>query len=76
VRQHVNKQEEAGTLFEKKPPKPGGLRDRIQKAIEQKQQELQQAQQAGGKGKGSRPGASGTGGSPGTKRVKSKSRKR
>jgi YidC/Oxa1 family membrane protein insertase len=74
VRKHVREQEEAGTLFEKKPPKPGGLRDRIQKAVEQKQQELQAAQQGGG-GKGGKAGGN-AGGSPGTKRVKSKSRKR
>ena len=27
VRKHVKEQEEAGTLFDKKPPKPGGFRD-------------------------------------------------
>ena len=33
VRKHVREQEEAGTLFDKKPVKPGGFRDRMQKKI-------------------------------------------
>ena len=44
VRKHLKEQEEAGTLFDKKPVKPGGFVDRMQKVIEAKQQELQQRQ--------------------------------
>jgi len=77
VRKHVNEQEEAGTLFQTKQPKPGGLRDRMQKAMEQKQREMMEKQQAGGgNNKGGGKAGGGSGGSPGTKRVKSKSRKR
>jgi len=78
VRKHVNEQEEAGTLFEKKQPKAGGFRDRINKAVEQKRQELEKAQK-GAQGKGGVSGGRGggsNGNSPGTKRVKSKSRKK
>jgi YidC/Oxa1 family membrane protein insertase len=52
VRKHIREQEESGELFAQKPAKPGGLRDRISKAVEAKQQELQQQtqkQQKGGK---------------------------
>ena len=77
VRRHVNEQEKAGTLFQKKEPKPGGFRDRMRKALEQKQQEMMQQQQAAKSGKGGGKSGKGNGGaSPGTKRVKSKSRKR
>ncbi|MEM1107494.1 MAG: membrane protein insertase YidC [Planctomycetota bacterium] len=34
VRKHVREQEEAGTLFDKKPVKPGGFRDRMRKRFE------------------------------------------
>ena len=49
VRKHVKEQEEAGTLFEKKTPKPGGFVDRMHKAVETKQQQLltQQKRQTG-----------------------------
>jgi YidC/Oxa1 family membrane protein insertase len=61
VRKHLKELEERGELDkpkEKKPPKPGGIRDRIQKAAEakrkqleemQKQQAKQQQQVSGGK---------------------------
>ncbi|MEM8739537.1 MAG: YidC/Oxa1 family insertase periplasmic-domain containing protein [Planctomycetota bacterium] len=49
VRKHVREQEEAGTLFDKKPVKPGGFRDKLQKRFAlaaemaaQRQQEMQQ----------------------------------
>lgn len=56
VRKHVREQEESGTLFEKKQPKPGGLWERMQKQMEAKQRQMQekveQQQKAGGtKGK-------------------------
>jgi YidC/Oxa1 family membrane protein insertase len=38
VRKHVREQEEAGTLFDKKPVKPGGFRDRMNKRLEMAQQ--------------------------------------
>ncbi len=55
VRKHVKQQEEAGTLLEnnKKPPKPGGFMDRMQKAMEAKQQQMAQ-QKTGGQSKGKR----------------------
>ena len=41
VRKHIKEQEANGTLFTKKaPPKPGGLMDRLQKAVEAKQRDL------------------------------------
>ena len=40
IRKHIREEEEAGTLLTKKPPKPGGLRDRIGKALAAKQEEL------------------------------------
>lgn len=40
VRKHVREQEEAGTLFDKKPRKPGGLVDRLQKAMEERQRQM------------------------------------
>src|SRR5690606_9184224 len=49
VRKHVREQEEAGTLFQKKPIKPGGFRDRLNKLVEEKQRQLQQRQQAASK---------------------------
>ncbi len=51
VRKHIKEQEESGELFTKKPVKTGGLRDRISKAVEAKQQQLtqQQQQHKGGK---------------------------
>ncbi len=67
VRKHVKEQEEAGTLFQPKPRKPGGLMDRLATTMEQKQKELAAKQQqlesrragggGGGKGRGrkSRP---------------------
>ncbi len=45
VRKHIKEQEESGELFAKKPVKTGGLRDRIAKAVESKQQQLSQQQQ-------------------------------
>ncbi len=54
VRKHVREQEEAGTLFDKKPVKPGGFRDRMSKRFElasqmaaEKQAELQKQKQGG-----------------------------
>jgi YidC/Oxa1 family membrane protein insertase len=50
VRRHIRRQEEAGELFTpKKPPKPGGFRDRISKALDAKQRELAQKQSQAGK---------------------------
>ncbi len=46
VRRHINEAEEAGTLFEKKEPKPGGFMDRMQKALAAKQAEMMQVQEA------------------------------
>jgi len=51
VRKHIKEQEEAGVLFTpKKPPKPGGFRDRIGKALEAKQREFAQKQSQTNKG--------------------------
>ncbi|MEM9884006.1 MAG: YidC/Oxa1 family insertase periplasmic-domain containing protein [Planctomycetota bacterium] len=54
VRKHVREQEEAGTLFDKKPVKPGGFRDRLQKRValatemaQQRQQQMQKDKAAG-----------------------------
>ncbi len=44
VRKHIKEQEEAGTLFEAKPAKPGGFRDRMNKMMEAQQQKIQQKQ--------------------------------
>lgn len=59
VRKHVREQEEAGTLFDKKPVKPGGFRDRMSKRFEmasqmaaEKQAEMQKQKQGGGSGGG------------------------
>ncbi len=51
VRQHVNKQEESGTLFTKSPSKSGGWMGRMQAAIEAKQREMsdRQTRQATGR---------------------------
>ena len=40
VRRHIKREEEAGTLFEKKPPKPGGIRDWIQQRVSAIQDEV------------------------------------
>ncbi|MBB6428224.1 YidC/Oxa1 family insertase periplasmic-domain containing protein [Algisphaera agarilytica] len=57
VRKHVREQEEAGTLFEKKPVKPGGFRDRMQKRFEmaaqmaaERQAEIEKQKKASGGG--------------------------
>ncbi|MEM7626517.1 MAG: YidC/Oxa1 family insertase periplasmic-domain containing protein [Planctomycetota bacterium] len=57
VRKHVREQEEAGTLFDKKPVKPGGFRDRMSKRFEmaakmaaEKQAEAEKRKKAGGSG--------------------------
>jgi len=52
VRKHIKEQEEAGTLFDKKPRRPGGFMDRMSKVMEQKQMELQQKQRETQKGGG------------------------
>jgi len=44
VRKHVNEQEAAGTLFDKKPRKEGGLTDRLAKLVEEKQREMAEQQ--------------------------------
>jgi len=44
VRKHLKEQEEAGTLFDKKPPKPGGFMDRMQKAADAKRKEIESQQ--------------------------------
>src|SRR5690606_20873255 len=55
VRRHIKREEEAGTLFKKKEPKPGGLADRFRKAIEERARQVQleqeRRQKGGGKGK-------------------------
>jgi len=71
VRRHIKREEEAGTLFQKKEPKPGGLMDKMQKAAEAKRQEMEQRQRelekrGGGSGK---PAGKG-GGSGGRRRRK------
>ncbi|MEX2215266.1 MAG: YidC/Oxa1 family insertase periplasmic-domain containing protein [Phycisphaeraceae bacterium] len=50
VRKHIKAEEEAGTLFKKKEPKPGGFFDRMQKMLEAKQKEMaaKRAEQGGG----------------------------
>ena len=50
VRKHVRQQEDSGTLFKKKPRKPGGFMDRLSQTMEQKQRELQQRKQPGRSG--------------------------
>lgn len=52
VRKHIKAEEEAGTLFQKKPAKPGGFFDRMQKMIEAKQAEMAKNAESQGK----RPG--------------------
>ena len=44
VRKHLKQQEEDGTLFEKKQPKPGGFMDRMQKAAEAKRKQVEAQQ--------------------------------
>jgi len=44
VRKHVKKLEEEGTLFEKKPKKPGGFLDRMSQMAERQQQTMSQRQ--------------------------------
>lgn len=46
VRKHVQEQEAAGTLFQKKPPKKGGFMDRMQHKIAEKQHELERQQKS------------------------------
>lgn len=48
VRKHIKEQEASGELFKPKATKPGGLRDRIAKAVESKQQQLSQQQNKSG----------------------------
>ena len=38
VKRHIKREEENGTLFAKKPSKPGGLGDRLAKMLEEQQQ--------------------------------------
>ncbi len=45
VRKHIKEQEASGELFKPKPVKPGGLRERIARAVETKQQQMTQKQQ-------------------------------
>jgi len=54
VRKKIKEQEESGELFTQKPVKPGGLRDRIAKAVEAKQTQL--SQQAQKQKQGQKPG--------------------
>lgn len=54
VRRHIKREEEAGTLFKKKEVKPGGWRERLQKAFESKQRELMNRQNQSGKGRSRR----------------------
>ena len=73
VRKHVREQEEAGTLFDKKPIKPGGFRDKLQKRFELAQQmaaekQAEIAKQKGGGGSGGKSGGVSGGGKPFKKR--------
>jgi len=56
VRRHIKREEEAGTLLQKKEPKKGGFRDRLIKAMEEqrKQADTRDNNLRGNKGK--RPG--------------------
>ena len=56
VRKHIKREEEAGTLFKKKEPKPGGFFDRMQKMLEAKQREMEEKRGGGGGGGGGRRG--------------------
>lgn len=47
VKRHIKREEEAGTLFAKKPPKPGGFMDRVQKMIEAKMSEANEIREKG-----------------------------
>ena len=53
VRRHIKKEEEAGTLLQKKQPKPGGFRDRLVKSLEAQKDQMDAKDKAlkGGKGK-------------------------
>ncbi|MCC7205055.1 MAG: YidC/Oxa1 family insertase periplasmic-domain containing protein [Phycisphaeraceae bacterium] len=44
VKKHIQREEEAGTLYARKEVRPGSLRDRIGKAIAAKQKDLQNVQ--------------------------------
>jgi YidC/Oxa1 family membrane protein insertase len=58
VKRHIKREEEAGTLFQKKPPRPGGFRDRLMKALEARRAELEAREQllrGAEKGAGSTP---------------------
>ncbi len=46
VKRHIKREEEAGTLLQNKPHKPGGLMDRMTRLLEEKQKQLQQSQQS------------------------------
>ncbi len=59
VRKHVREQEEAGTLFDKKPIKPGGFRDKLNKRFEMAQQMAAEKQADLAKQKGNAPGGGG-----------------
>lgn len=53
VKRHIEREEAAGTLFAKKPPRPGGLMDRLHKAVEARQAQISAGTgQDGGNGKG------------------------
>ena len=55
VRKHIREMEASGELFKKKPRKPGGFVDRMQRAMEQKQQKLVEAQRQKSAGGGGKP---------------------
>ncbi|MCC7146508.1 MAG: YidC/Oxa1 family insertase periplasmic-domain containing protein [Phycisphaeraceae bacterium] len=44
VRRHIQREEEAGTLFDKKAPKPGSLRDRFLRAVADRRRRLEETQ--------------------------------
>ena len=74
IRKHVQRQEEAGTLYQQKPRKEGGLMDRFQKALEAKQEEMQRVQQQQPRGGGSGPGAKGPGSAGGGSKKRGRKR--
>ncbi len=52
VRKQIKRMEEDGTLFQKKPPKKGGLADRLSTISQRMQKEMEKRQQPGKGGKG------------------------
>ncbi|MEM9296637.1 MAG: membrane protein insertase YidC, partial [Planctomycetota bacterium] len=79
VRKHVKKQEEAGTLLQKKTRKPGGIMDRLSKIAEAKRAQLEAMQEAAAAqqgAKGRKPSATAQPGGRATQRNLKKRKKR